>query len=173
MNGSVATGRRLVATTAVALVLLGVGAGQADAAKKRPNFGSKAQFKIECELLGGTFLVDAFGNTECRFKDGSWIECDANGNDCWYTPPPKREPTDDSPHVPTDGTLDPNGGAADPTGGVGAPGDVQAPTGGVARVAVTKAQDEDARANRADDDRGKERKQGGHRRGHDGKAGRR
>ena len=60
-------------------------AGAKDNARPRPDYGSKGAFKAECELLGGTYSKDRYGNTNCRFPDGTWIQCDANGNDCWIT----------------------------------------------------------------------------------------
>jgi hypothetical protein len=69
-----------------AATALGDGSGASAEVKKRPDYGSKAQFKLECELMGGTFKEDDLGNTECHWPNGSRIECDSNGNDCWYTP---------------------------------------------------------------------------------------
>lgn len=69
----------------------------------RPDFGSAEGFRLECELLGGTYSEDGIGNTNCYYPDGTWTQCDANGNDCWITPPAR----------PADTTLDPDG---DPTG---------------------------------------------------------
>jgi hypothetical protein len=66
-------------------------------AHKRPDFGSAEGFKLECELLGGTYSEDGIGNTNCHYPDGTWTQCDANGNDCWITPPrtrPAAEPLD-------------------------------------------------------------------------------
>jgi len=110
MDGRHGTRRRMLGTVAgVSMLLLGglaAGpAGAADNAKKRSDFADKEHFELECELLGGTYSEDGLGNTECHFPDGSWIECDANGKDCWYTPAPKPGSAD-SP------------GYADPSGGV-------------------------------------------------------
>lgn len=72
---------------------LGIGAVSAaedDGAYYTGGYGSRAGFKRVCENANGTFIDDGNGNTECHFKDGSWTECDANGGDCWHTPPPKK-----------------------------------------------------------------------------------
>lgn len=88
MDGQHLTRRRILGACAGALTILAASASRivAKDATKRPDYGSKSQFKLECELLGGTFSEDGLGNTECHFSDGSWIECDASGSDCWYTP---------------------------------------------------------------------------------------
>jgi hypothetical protein len=88
MNGQQLTRRRMLGALAGALAILAGSATRSEAkdATKRPDYGSKGQFQLECELLGGTFSEDGLGNTECHFSDGSWIECDASGKDCWYTP---------------------------------------------------------------------------------------
>src|SRR5918998_6829707 len=70
----------------VALAQLGPEAASATA-HKRPDFGSAEGFRLECELLGGTYSEDGIGNTNCHYPDGTWTQCDANGNDCWITPP--------------------------------------------------------------------------------------
>ncbi len=44
--------------------------------------------------------VLSFGNTNCHYPDGTWTQCDENGNDCWITPPARPPVT----------TLDPNDG---------------------------------------------------------------
>jgi hypothetical protein len=83
---------RLVPAALVAMVVL-VGAGSPSAADhKRPDFGSAEGFELECELLGGTYSEDGIGNTNCHYPDGTWTQCDANGNDCWVTPPRRRPP---------------------------------------------------------------------------------
>ena len=35
-------------------------------------------------------VADGIGNTNCHFPDGTWTQCDENGNDCWITPPRTR-----------------------------------------------------------------------------------
>jgi hypothetical protein len=70
----------------VAVVQAGPDAASATA-HKRPDFGSAEGFRLECELLGGTYSEDGIGNTNCHYPDGTWTQCDANGNDCWVTPP--------------------------------------------------------------------------------------
>ncbi len=81
----------------VALAQLGADSASATA-HKRPDFGSAEGFRLECELLGGTYSEDGIGNTNCHYPDGTWTQCDANGNDCWITPPAR----------PADTTLDPD-----------------------------------------------------------------
>src|SRR5918998_5753627 len=76
----------------VALAQLGPEAASATA-HKRPDFGSAEGFRLECELLGGTYSEDGIGNTNCHYPDGTWTQCDANGNDCWITPPTRPRPT--------------------------------------------------------------------------------
>jgi hypothetical protein len=73
----------------VALAQLGPESASATA-HKRPDFGSAEGFRLECELLGGTYSEDGIGNTNCHYPDGTWTQCDANGNDCWITPPRTR-----------------------------------------------------------------------------------
>src|ERR687894_393236 len=73
----------------VALAQLGPEPASATA-HKRPDFGSAEGFRLECELLGGTYSEDGIGNTNCHYPDGTWTQCDANGNDCWITPPRTR-----------------------------------------------------------------------------------
>jgi hypothetical protein len=81
----------------------GHGASAKDNARPRPDYASKEAFKLECELLGGTFSEDGIGNTNCRFPDGTWIECDANGKDCWVTNASR-------PQLPGDNTMYPGSG---------------------------------------------------------------
>src|SRR5215207_9292983 len=76
----------------VALAQLGPESASATA-HKRPDFGSAEGFRLECELLGGTYSEDGIGNTNCHYPDGTWTQCDANGNDCWITPPRTRPGT--------------------------------------------------------------------------------
>ena len=73
----------------VALAQLGPESASATA-HKRPDFGSAEGFRLECEHLGGTYSEDGIGNTNCPYPDGTWTQCDANGNDCWITPPRTR-----------------------------------------------------------------------------------
>jgi hypothetical protein len=92
--------RRFFMATLVMVALALVGSDSASAAShKRPDFGSAEGFRLECELLGGTFSADGLGNTNCHYPDGTWIQCDANGNDCWITPSRTRPPAE---------TLDPD-----------------------------------------------------------------
>src|SRR5918994_3542237 len=77
----------------VAVAQLGPESASATA-HKRPDFGSAEGFRLECELLGGTYSEDGIGNTNCHYPDGAWTQCDANGNDCWITPPRTRLPDD-------------------------------------------------------------------------------
>jgi hypothetical protein len=60
---------------------LGSGPGAGAEAKKRPNYGSKEAFKLECELLGGTFIDDGV-STVCWLAGVGSVVCDANGNNC-------------------------------------------------------------------------------------------
>lgn len=97
-------GRRRILAAAL-IVMVGFAAqstaqsASAKEAQKIPGYGSKAKFQAYCESLGGTFIEDGLGNTECHYPDGGWTECDANGNDCWYTPqrpaPPMGLPNSD------------------------------------------------------------------------------
>jgi len=73
-----------------AVVALGDGQGANAEAKKIPDHKGKDIFKLNCTSHGGTFSEDAWGNTNCHWPGGGWTQCDANGNDCWYTPPPKQ-----------------------------------------------------------------------------------
>jgi hypothetical protein len=87
--------RRVVLAALMVMVALAtVGANTPSAADhKRPDFGSAEGFRLECELLGGTYSEDGIGNTNCHYPDGTWTQCDANGNDCWVTPPRRRPPS--------------------------------------------------------------------------------
>jgi hypothetical protein len=84
--------RRWLLSALVVAVVAATAPGSGDGARaagdshKRPDYGSKLAFKLECELLGGTFSEDGIGNTYCDTPYGGVIECDANGNDCWYSP---------------------------------------------------------------------------------------
>ena len=77
----------------MALAALGAGGARAaeeDGAYSTGGYGSRAGFKKVCDGAKGTFIDDGDGNTECHYPDGGWTECDANGKDCWYTPPPQK-----------------------------------------------------------------------------------
>lgn len=94
MNGTMRTIGQMVAAAAVAVVVVGSLVGVAEADQKLPGgFGSRAKFKYECKAEGGTFIDDGLGNLECHFPEGSWTECDSNGNDCWFMPAPKTTPS--------------------------------------------------------------------------------
>ena len=101
MRGRHAT-RRWILGALVGLVMAlaalstgGARAAEDDGAYYTGGYGSRAGFKKVCDGAKGTFIDDGNGNTECHYKDGSWTECDANGRDCWFTPPPKKlEPID-------------------------------------------------------------------------------
>jgi hypothetical protein len=99
---------------AVAATALGTGGGaravEDDGAYYTGGYGSRAGFKKVCDGAKGTFIDDGNGNLECHFKDGSWTECDANGGDCWHTPPPKKL-------EPVDTTVEPDSAVADDPGG--------------------------------------------------------
>jgi hypothetical protein len=83
----------LVALVAASVLGPGYGASAADdGARPRPDYGSKELFKLECELLGGTFSEDGIGNTNCHYP-GGWVQCDANGRDCWHTPTSWQRPS--------------------------------------------------------------------------------
>jgi hypothetical protein len=103
-------GRRQIAHAALIVMIVGIvalSAGPSTSARdaqKIPDQGSKANFKANCEVLGGTFIEDGLGNTECHYPDGSWTECDANGNDCWYTPA-RPAPPMDIPVTNVEGTI--------------------------------------------------------------------
>jgi hypothetical protein len=106
------TTRRMALAALVVMVAgsaaLGAGhsASAKDNAKYIGDYGNKAAFKATCEGGGGTFIEDdGYGNTECHYPDGTWIECDANGNDCWYTPPSIPAPPSGIQRPPTGGTI--------------------------------------------------------------------
>jgi hypothetical protein len=103
MNRTMQTIGRLAAVLAVALILTGLGAKITDASvvTKWPDPGSKAQFKSECELLGGTFTDTGDGNTWCQTPDGQQIVCDANGQDCHHI----SRPNPQDPDGPGDGSV--------------------------------------------------------------------
>jgi hypothetical protein len=109
MNGR--TTRRMALAALVVMVsgslALGTGhsASATDNAEYVGDFGSKAAFRRACEGDGGTFIEDRYGNTECHFPDGSWFECDANGNDCWYTPESIPAPPSGIQLPPTGGMI--------------------------------------------------------------------
>jgi hypothetical protein len=93
------TRRVFLAALLMMVALVHAGSDSASAtAHKRPDFGSAEGFRLECELLGGTYSEDGIGNTNCHYPDGTWTQCDANGNDCWITPPARPPAT----------TLDPD-----------------------------------------------------------------
>jgi hypothetical protein len=95
MHGQHGIRRMFLATLVIMVALVQVGPDGANAAgNSRPDFGSREGFKLECELLGGTFSEDGLGNTNCHYPDGTWTQCDANGNDCWITPPRTRPHAD-------------------------------------------------------------------------------
>jgi hypothetical protein len=95
------TRRMFLAALVMMAALVHAGSESASAtAHKRPDFGSAEGFRLECELLGGTYSEDGIGNTNCHYPDGTWTQCDANGNDCWITPP--RTPTADPPDLDDD-----------------------------------------------------------------------
>ena len=116
----------LVVMVAASTALGGAAGASAADATKRPDYGGKAGFKLECEALGGTFSEDGIGNTNCHWPDGGWTQCDANGNDCWYTP--RQVPSGvQGPNVGTviEVTTDVGGTVSPPTAGqrIAAPDD--------------------------------------------------
>ena len=89
------TRRMFLVALVMMVALVHAGSDSASAtAHKRPDFGSAEGFRLECELLGGTYSEDGIGNTNCHYPDGTWTQCDANGNDCWITPPRTRPGTE-------------------------------------------------------------------------------
>jgi hypothetical protein len=98
-----------------------LGAGHdASADTKEDGHGSKDNFKSYCKTLGGTFSEDGLGNTKCTYSGGSYTECDANGNDCWYIPEPRQAEPED-PFDPYDGG---EGQVSDDPAGADAPAPV-------------------------------------------------
>ena len=112
---------------ALALQVGGVGGLQHAAAKPKPrplpvgSFKDKAQFKVWCELMGGTF-VDSATQTAC-LEDSGVTVCDKNGQNCLSYPdpglPPLIRPTPanqgtGSTHT---GAVDGSAGAPSPTPG--------------------------------------------------------
>ncbi len=108
MNGQ--QGQRIVLA---AMMVLGVAAAalgdsqraSAKDAERVADFGTKANFEYTCEFLGGSFSEDDIGNTNCDADDGGWTQCDANGNDCWYTPPDRPAPQAGGQGSQIDGTI--------------------------------------------------------------------
>lgn len=75
-----------------------------DGARKTTDYADADTFKMTCEVNEGDFYIDSGGNTNCDWPGGQWTQCDANGKDCWTTPPPKKlEPIDVS--VPAAGEI--------------------------------------------------------------------
>ncbi len=132
----------------VALTTLGTGGASAaedDGAYYTGGYGSRAGFKKVCDGAKGTFIDDGNGNTECHYKDGSWTECDANGGDCWFTPPAKLQ-------TPNDPIVEPGTAvAADPGG--------WQPATSVAQASVV-APDEDHGQDKDTTKKGKKSKKG-------------
>jgi hypothetical protein len=106
----------------VAAMSLGPGNGVSaeDNAHQVFDHKSKANFQSFCKNQGGTFGEDGLGNTSCTFKDGSWTECDANGNDCWHTPAPRQA----QPFDPFDPYHGGEGQVSDDPVGTGSPAPV-------------------------------------------------
>ena len=94
MHGQHVTRRVVLAALVMTVALIhGGSAVESSQSHPRPDFGSAEGFRLECELLGGTYGEDGIGNTNCHYPDGTWTQCDANGNDCWITPPVRPRPT--------------------------------------------------------------------------------
>lgn len=107
MNGQQVQ-RIVLAATMVLGATAALGAGQIASAKdavRVSDFGTKAAFEASCEVLGGSFSEDGIGNTNCDADDGGWTQCDANGNDCWYTPPDRLAPQTGGQSSQIDGTI--------------------------------------------------------------------
>jgi hypothetical protein len=127
--------RRYIVGGLALVIVLNLGPGDArasDNARPRPDFGSKEQFATECELLDGEFSEDGLGNTNCDYEDGSWTQCDANGNDCWHTPASRSVPNDNvlvppAALAPDQSRSQPvtDGGPGDPHPGITTAGDDQ------------------------------------------------
>ncbi len=87
--------------------------------KKRPNYGSKEAFKLECELLGGTFIDDGV-STACILTGVGSVVCDANGNNC--VSHTSRQPNGDANSPDGTGThAEPDRGGSGHTGLPGEP----------------------------------------------------
>jgi hypothetical protein len=99
--------RRWLLGVLVAAAALGSGYGASaadDDPRPRPDYGSKEAFRLECELLGGTF-TESLGFTYCHSDVGT-VQCDANGNNCTFTPTsgrPRPWPTGGNQY---DGSID-------------------------------------------------------------------
>jgi hypothetical protein len=52
---------------------------------QRPDYGSREEFRLMCELYGGTFFADLY-RIACYIPGFGWIDCDNDGKDCWVTP---------------------------------------------------------------------------------------
>jgi hypothetical protein len=96
---------------------LGSGHGANAESKPRDDYGSKAAFKLECELLGGTFIDDGF-STVCTISGVGSVVCDANGNNCTSHTAGRPSGDANSP----DGTGEQNESDEGGTGYPGTPG---------------------------------------------------
>jgi hypothetical protein len=118
--------RRWVLSVLVVLVAasaaLGTGHGASavedDGAYPIDGYTSAEDFKLMCEIMDGTYSKDKYGNTNCEYPDGSWTQCDSNGQDCWRGPARLQRPgvelTYDEPaplyESPTAADVPPSGG---------------------------------------------------------------
>jgi hypothetical protein len=73
-----------------------------DGPHRRPDYNSREAFRLECELLGGTFIADG-SRIACHIDGVGTVDCDANGNDCWVTP--ESGPRPPGPWLPGDGNV--------------------------------------------------------------------
>jgi hypothetical protein len=64
MHGQLLTRRVFLAALVTMVALIhGESVAEGSQSHPRPDFGSAEGFRLECELLGGTFSADGIGNT--------------------------------------------------------------------------------------------------------------
>jgi hypothetical protein len=124
-----ATRRPIIATLLVlmAAATLGTGSGASaadDGPYRRPDFGSREEFRSMCELYGGTFFADSY-RIACYIPGYGWIDCDNDGKDCWITPESWQRPWPPGGENQYDGSIDEVASGDQPS--VVAPADDQEP----------------------------------------------
>ncbi len=82
----------LVAASAALGTGHGASAVEDDGAYPIDGYTSAEDFKLMCEIMDGTYSKDKYGNTNCEYPDGSWTQCDSNGQDCWRGPARLQRP---------------------------------------------------------------------------------
>lgn len=92
---------RRMALGAALVMMVSLGAVSDASAAPRSDYGSRETMKLECELLGGTFIDYGEGNLFCAHAGGTII-CDNNGKDC-HTDSQAKPGAPRGPHA---GTID-------------------------------------------------------------------